>query len=61
MAKKGTGRDIVRIKSTGTDDNGNKSHEIYSTMKNKRNTTEKLELMKYDKTLRKHVLFKEVK
>ena len=32
-----------------------------TTTKNKRNTTEKLELKMYDPTLRKHVVFKEKK
>ena len=33
----------------------------YTTMKNKRNTTEKLRLKKYDPVVRKHVEFKEDK
>ena len=33
----------------------------YSTMKNRRNTTERLELKKYNKVLRKHTLHKEIK
>ena len=33
----------------------------YTTDKNKRNTPDKLELMKYDPIVRKHVLFKEGK
>lgn len=33
----------------------------YFTRKNKKNTTEKLKLKKYDKVLRKHVVFGEVK
>ena len=32
-----------------------------TTFKNKRNTPEKLELMKFDPIVRKHVLFKEKK
>jgi large subunit ribosomal protein L33 len=35
--------------------------EFYTTTKNRRNTTEKLELKKYSKKLRKHVIFKETK
>jgi large subunit ribosomal protein L33 len=53
MAKKGP-RENVRLKST-------ESNECYWTHKNKRNTTERLELKKFDKTLRKHVVFKEAK
>jgi len=33
----------------------------YSTMKNKKNTTEKLELKKYCRSCRKHTLHKETK
>jgi large subunit ribosomal protein L33 len=34
---------------------------FYTTTKNKREHPEKLELMKYDPVVRKHVLFKEAK
>jgi large subunit ribosomal protein L33 len=34
---------------------------FYTTSKNKRTTPEKLEFMKYDPKVRKHVLFKEAK
>jgi large subunit ribosomal protein L33 len=53
MAKKGA-REKIRLKST-------ESHSCYWTIKNKRNTTERLELKKFDPALRKHVLFKEAK
>lgn len=53
MAKKGA-REIIKLKST-------ESSEVYWTKKNKRNTTERLELKKYDKNLRRHVVFKEAK
>jgi len=53
MAKKGP-RETVKLKST-------ESAQTYWTTKNKRNTTERLELRKFDKTLRKHVTFKEAK
>jgi large subunit ribosomal protein L33 len=53
MAKKGA-REIIKLKST-------ESPEVYWTRKNKRNTTERLELKKFDKRLRKHVTFKEAK
>lgn len=33
----------------------------YTTDKNKRTTTDKLEFMKYDPKVRKHVMFKEKK
>lgn len=34
---------------------------FYTTTKNRRNTPDKLSLMKYDKVARKHVEFKEAK
>ena len=33
----------------------------YTTEKNRRNTTERLEIKKYNSTLRKHTLHKEIK
>jgi large subunit ribosomal protein L33 len=33
----------------------------YSTMKNRRNTTERIQLRKYNPVLRKHTLHKEIK
>jgi large subunit ribosomal protein L33 len=47
-------RENIKLKST-------ESSETYWTTKNKRNTTERLELKKYDKKLKKHVIFKEAK
>ena len=37
------------------------SHFHYYTMKNKRNTPDRIELRKYDPVLRRHVTFKEEK
>ncbi|SFL85752.1 50S ribosomal protein L33 [Marinobacter zhejiangensis] len=34
---------------------------FYTTIKNKRNTPEKVELKKYDPVVRKHVAYKEAK
>jgi len=51
MAKKGH-RIIVKLKST-------ESPYMYSVMKNKQNTPDRLELKKYDPVVRKHVVFKE--
>ena len=48
------GRETIKLKSA-------ESEEVYWTNKNKRNTTERLELKKYDKRLKKHVIFKEAK
>ena len=47
-------REKIKLKST-------ESSECYWTMKNKRTKTERLELKKYDKKLKKHVIFKEAK
>ncbi len=47
-------REKIKLKST-------ESSECYWTMKNKRTKTERLELKKYDKKLKKHVTFKEAK
>ena len=53
MAKQGA-REKIRLKST-------ESNDCYWTIKNKRNTTERIELKKYDAELRRHVIFKEAK
>jgi large subunit ribosomal protein L33 len=45
---------LIKLKS-------DKSKLIIRTVKNKKQNPEKLELKKYDKTLRKHVLFGETK
>jgi len=34
---------------------------FYTTLKNKRNTPDKMEMRKYDPVVRKHVMFKEAK
>lgn len=47
-------REIIKLKST-------ESTETYWTTKNKKKTTERLELKKYDRKLRRHVIFKEAK
>lgn len=48
-------RDIIRlVSSAGTG-------YFYTTTKNKRKTTERLELKKYDPKVKKHVVFKETK
>ena len=53
MAKK-SAREKVKMKST-------ESSEVYWTMKNKRNTPDRMELKKYDRKLKRHVVFKEAK
>ena len=48
-------RDKIRmISSAGTG-------HFYTTVKNRQNTPNKLELKKYDPVVRKHVLYKETK
>ena len=53
MAKKGNRQNVILVSpETG--------HQ-YHTEKNKRNTTERIEIKKYDPMARKHVLYKEKK
>ena len=47
-------REKIKLKST-------ESTSVYWTMKNRKTTTGRLELKKYDRKLRKHVVFKESK
>lgn len=54
MAKEGPRIKIKLLSTAGTG-------VFYSTTKNRRNTTEKIELLKYDRIIRKHVLFRESK
>ncbi len=55
MAKKGEAREIIRLVCS----EDGKSY--YTTTKNKNNTKEKLELMKFNSNLRKYTLHKEKK
>jgi large subunit ribosomal protein L33 len=48
-------REKIKLVSTA------KTGHFYTTTKNKRNTTSKLELKKYDPVVRKHVVYKEQK
>lgn len=54
MAKKKGNRFVIGLECTET------GRRTYITQKNRINTTEKIELMKYNPTLRKHTLHKEV-
>jgi large subunit ribosomal protein L33 len=55
MAKKGKGRELVRlVSSAGTG-------YFYTTSKNRKTTPDKLVFKKYDPVVRKHVEFKESK
>ncbi|MEQ8320852.1 MAG: 50S ribosomal protein L33 [Rhodospirillales bacterium] len=53
MAKPAT----IQIRLVSTADTG----FFYITKKNPRNTTEKMQMRKYDPVVRKHVMFKEAK
>lgn len=48
-------RDKIKLASTAG------TGHFYTTTKNKRTTTGKLEFMKYDPVARKHVVYKETK
>ena len=64
MATKRGGNSIfIKMVSTATKEDGKKTGYFYVTRKNPKslNTTEKLEMRKYDPVVRKHVLFKEEK
>jgi large subunit ribosomal protein L33 len=55
MAKKNKeARSYVKMQSS-------ESAHCYYTERNRRNSTQRLELRKYDPTLRKHVVYKEAK
>ncbi len=54
MAKKSGNRVVVKLMST-------ESAFMYTTMKNKRNTPDRMQLKKYDPFVKKHVLFKETR
>ncbi len=53
MAK--TNRDKIKLESSAG------TGHFYTTDKNKRNTPDKMEFMKYDPVARKHVAYKETK
>jgi large subunit ribosomal protein L33 len=53
MARKAS--EIIKLESSAG------TGHFYTTTKNRRNNTVKLELMKYDPVVRKHVLYKETK
>ena len=53
MATKG--RDKIKLESSAG------TGHLYTTSKNKRTMTEKMEIMKFDPKARKHVMYKETK
>jgi large subunit ribosomal protein L33 len=54
MAKKKGDRVLIKLLST-------ESHHTYLTEKNRRNDSNRLELRKYDPTLRRHALYRETR
>lgn len=54
MAKKGP-REIITLESTAS------TGHRYTTMKNKKNTPDRLRIKKYDPVIRKHVEYVEIK
>ncbi len=62
MAKKAKGaRQIVTLECTEQKESGVPGMSRYTSYKNKKNTPAKLELMKYNKFLRRHTLHREIK
>jgi large subunit ribosomal protein L33 len=62
MAKKSKdARHQVILECTEHKDSGLPGTSRYITMKNKKNTPDRLELKKYNPTLRKHTVHKEIK
>jgi large subunit ribosomal protein L33 len=62
MAKKSKGnRFQVILECTEHKESGMPGTSRYFTQKNKKNTPERLELKKYNATLRKHTIHKEIK
>jgi large subunit ribosomal protein L33 len=59
--KKGVARQVIHLECTESRESGVPGVSRYSTMKNKKNTPARLELMKYNKYLRRHTLHREVK
>ena len=62
MAKKGKGNRVqVILECTEHKDSGMPGTSRYITIKNRKNTTERLELKKYNPILRKVTLHREIK
>jgi large subunit ribosomal protein L33 len=54
MASKKGNRIVIKLRST-------ESGHTYTTMKNRKNDPARLELRRYDPTLRRHVAYRETK
>ncbi len=62
MAKKGKGNRIqVILECTEHKTSGRPGTSRYSTMKNRKNSPDRMELKKYNPILRKHTIHKEIK
>lgn len=62
MAKKSKNvRVVVTLECTEQKESGVPGMSRYTTMKNRRNTPDRLEIKKYNKYLRRHTLHKEIK
>ena len=60
MGKKGNRRQVI-LECTEHKNSGAPGTSRYFTQKNKKNTTSRMELKKYNPILRKHTLHKEIK
>jgi large subunit ribosomal protein L33 len=61
MAKSKGNRIQVILECTEHKDSGKPGTSRYVTMKNRKNTTERIELKKYNNILKKHTVHKEIK
>ena len=62
MAKKSKNvRVVVTLECTEQKESGVPGMSRYTTMKNRRNSPDRLEIKKYNKYLRRHTLHKEIK
>lgn len=59
--KKNVARQVIHLECTEQKGSGVPGMSRYTTTKNKKNTTGRLELMKYNPYLRRHTLHREIK
>lgn len=59
--KKNLARQVIHLECTEQKGSGVPGMSRYTTTKNKKNTTGRLELMKYNPFLRRHTLHREIK
>ena len=60
MAKKGNRVQVI-LECTEHKKSGSRGMSRYTTTKNRKNTTERLELKKYNTIMKKHTIHKEIK